>query len=150
MNICCVPDYWKWEDWKKKLLLQQIPQTTESCWKTWNNIWHQFLSLDFIYFFEKLWSFFTLWMVMMRWLDNARNEERKKIKLVHMCVKKKKKITIFLQLFYFWIKLTRLLGQRKNNLSNDLYFFLLLLTCLLLICADDFFQENSNLSKIMN
>lgn len=44
-------------------------------------------------------------------------EERKKLKL-YMC-----KNHNFLQLFYFWIKLTRLLGQRKN-LSNDLYFFI--------------------------
>ena len=82
-----------------------------------------FLSLDFIYFFEKLWSFLLnewWWCV-----DNARNEE-KKIKLVHM-LKKEKEITKILQLFLlFWIKLTRLLGKRKNNLSNDLYFIIII------------------------
>jgi len=74
-------------------------------------------------FFEKLWSFLLnewWWCV-----DNARNEE-KKIKLVHM-LKKEKEITKILQLFLlFWIKLTRLLGKRKNNLSNDLYFIIII------------------------
>lgn len=73
-----------------------------------------------------------------------RDEEerrRKKIKL-HVC---KKEITIFTTFFTFWIKLTRLLGQRKN-LSNDLYLFLLL-TCLLLMCWW-LFSRKKNLSKI--
>jgi len=42
-------------------------------------------------------------------------------------LKKEKEITKILQLFLlFWIKLTRLLGQRKNNLSNDLYFIIII------------------------
>jgi len=51
-----------------------------------------------------------------------KKKEEEKIKN-YMCVKKK--ITIFTTFFTFWIKLTRLLGQRKN-LSNDLYFIFII------------------------
>ena len=103
-----------------------------------------FLSLDFIYFFEKLWSFLLnewWWCV-----DNARNEE-KKIKLVHM-LKKEKEITKILQLFLlFWIKLTRLLGKRKNNLSNDLY-FIIIINLFVAFVLMNFFKKKT-LLKIM-
>jgi len=95
-------------------------------------------------FFEKLWSFLLnewWWCV-----DNARNEE-KKIKLVHM-LKKEKEITKILQLFLlFWIKLTRLLGKRKNNLSNDLY-FIIIINLFVAYVLMNFFKKKT-LLKIM-
>ena len=151
MNICCVPDYWKWEDWKKTQDLLHttinIQQKKTPNWELLKETKHLasiFLSLDFIYFFEKLWSFLLnewWWCV-----DNARNEE-KKIKLVHM-LKKDKEITKILQLFLlFWIKLTRLLGKRKNNLSNDLY-FIIIINLFVAFVLMNFFKKKT-LLKIM-
>jgi len=63
-------------------------------------------------------------------------------------LKKEKEITKILQLFLlFWIKLTRLLGKRKNNLSNDLY-FIIIINLFVAYVLMNFFKKKT-LLKIM-
>jgi hypothetical protein len=57
-------------------------------------------------------------------------------------LKKEKEITKILQLFLlFWIKLTRLLGKRKNNLSNDLYFIIIIINLFVAYVLMNFFKK---------